>query len=144
MLAGRCLCFPLGERNDSNTSPAFPTIVLQQLMASGNYSAVVNRPWTHPLSALDVFFRTELGISTTGTSGIFLTLLGEVPGSSDREPEKRHWNGNWSRYVWHNGALNGTHAWALQIGGSSKPASRNLPPSTRTAGSPTTSRASSR
>ena len=223
VLAGRCLRFPLGERNYSNTSPAFPTIVLQQLMQSGNYSALVNRPWTHAGSALDVFFRTQLGIATTGTSGIFLTLLGEVPGHPNREPEKRHWSGdayywsgwdpkrphcswtggdcsfasyvganpgriNWdfsldevpfpytgtgaspgtgslateahvflafmaeywvnggagtdsaapligrkrngdaTRYVWHNGALNGTHAWALQIGGTSKPASRNLPP----------------
>jgi hypothetical protein len=223
VLAGRCLRFPLGERNYSNTSPAFPTIILQELMPSGNYSAIVNRPWTHGGSALDVFFRTELGIATTGTSGIFLTLLGDVEGHPNREPEKRHWSGdsyywndwdpkrpfcawtggactfssylganpgriNWgftldqvpfaytgtgaspgtgslateadvflafmaeywvnggagtdsatpqigrerngdsSRYVWHNGALNGTHAWALQIGGSDKPGSRNLPP----------------
>ena len=223
VLAGRCLRFPLGERNYSNTSPAFPTIVLQELMQSGRYSAVVNRPWTHGGSAIDVFFRTELGVDTTGTSGIFLTLLGEVPGYLNREPTKRQWdgdsyywsgwdpkrphcdwtgsgcsfsawrntdpgrinwgfaldevpfpytgtgaspgtgslsteaevflafmaeywvnggagtdsadpligrerNGDWSRYVWHNGALNGTYAWALQVGGSSKPASRNLPP----------------
>ncbi len=223
VLAGRCLRHPLGERNYSNTSPAFPVIILQELMASGNYSAVVNRPWTHAGSALDVFFRTQLGIDTTGTSGIFTTLLGEVAGYPNREPEKRHWdgdgytwtdwdpkrpfctwtgddcsfagytsaspgrinwgfqleqvpfaytgtganpgtgslaaeaivflafmaeywvnggagtdsatpligrerNGNWSRYVWHNGALNGTFAWALQVGGPNKPASRNLPP----------------
>jgi hypothetical protein len=223
VLAGRCLLFPLGQREYSNTSPAFPTIVLQELMHSGNYAAHINRPWTHEGSAIEVFFRTQLGIGTTGTSGVFLSLMADVPGYPNREPEKREWdgtsyygtdwdpkrpycdwsffncsfdrytsadpgrldwdfavaqvpfgfriegispgtgslateayaflafmaeywvnggagidgavpqigrqrNGDWSQYVWHNGALGGTFAWALQVGGSSKPGSRALPP----------------
>jgi hypothetical protein len=224
VLAGRCLRYPLGERSYSNTSPAFPTIILQQLMASGRYAAEIGRPSTHVGSAVDVFFRTELGVVTTGNRGVFLSLPAPSPeGFADREPAKRDWdgqsydwndwdakrphclwidpvcdfapwrnrdpgtinwswdleqvpfghtisgvspgtgslaveveaflafmgkywvnggagtdgadprigeerNGDWTRYVWHNGALAGSMAWAIQVGGPNKPASRSLPP----------------
>ncbi|HZJ10150.1 MAG TPA: hypothetical protein VFD39_10680, partial [Trueperaceae bacterium] len=214
----------LGQRTYSNTSPAFPTIIVQQLMSSGRYAAAVGEPSAHPGSALDVFFRTMLGVGTTGNLGAFLSLVGpNLEGYADREPAKRAWdgqsyygevwdakrphcvltaalcdfsawlnndpgmtnwswevemvpmgydlsgvspgtgslaveaepflrfmakywvnggagtdqanpqigeerNGDWTQYVWHNGALAGTEAWALQVGGPNKPASRNLPP----------------
>ncbi len=91
VLAGRCLQYPLGQYHYSNTSPAFPTIILQQLVASGRYAAKTGKLETHQGSALEVFFKTELGISTTATKGIFMSQ--GVENFGDREPEKRHWNG---------------------------------------------------
>jgi hypothetical protein len=73
VLAGRCLQYPLGQYHYSNTSPAFPTIILQQLVAAGRYAAKMGKPATHQGSALEVFFKTELGISTTATRGIFMS-----------------------------------------------------------------------
>ena len=49
-------------------------------------------PESHKGSALQVFFKTQLGVPTTATEGVFIT-----PGiqnfQGDREPKKRHWNG---------------------------------------------------
>ena len=217
VLAGRCLQYPLGQYHYSNTSPAFPTVILQQLLASGRYAAKMGKPETHQGSALEVFFKTELGIATTATKGIFMTQ--EVANIADREPDKRDWNGQtyygqawdlkrphciwkgnlcdfstwiiqkpgtinwswnlgrvpfssigtdlspgtgslaaeagvflkfmseywvggyennprigqkrnqvWNRYTTHNGALNGTYAWAIQLGGSGNPKEWKLPP----------------
>ncbi|NJK67564.1 MAG: serine hydrolase [Microcoleus sp. SU_5_3] len=217
VLAGRCLQYPLGQYHYSNTSPAFPTIILQQLLASGRYAAKTGKLETHQGSALEVFFKTELGIPTTATQGIFMSQGVEIRG--DREPEKRHWNGQnyygkgwdvkrphciwkgnscdfsswinpqpgtinwswnlspvpfssrstdlspgtgslaaeagvflkfmsqywvggyennprigekrnnvWNRYTAHNGALDGTHAWAIQLGGNNNPKEWKLPP----------------
>ncbi|NET91451.1 MAG: serine hydrolase, partial [Kamptonema sp. SIO1D9] len=117
VLAGRCLRYPLGENHYSNTSPAFPVIILEQLMASGHYAAEVGKPETHQESALQVFFQTELGVPTTGTKGIFKTQVVEnIPGYPNPEPIKRHWNGqtyNWTAWdtkrlhcVWNNGTCN--------------------------------------
>ncbi len=47
ILAGRCLQYPLGQYHYSNTSPAFPTIILEQLVASGRYAAKIGKPETH-------------------------------------------------------------------------------------------------
>ena len=47
VLAGRCLQYPLGQYHYSNTSPALPTIILQQLVASGRYAAKMGKPETH-------------------------------------------------------------------------------------------------
>ncbi|MCU0546430.1 MAG: beta-lactamase family protein [Oscillatoriaceae cyanobacterium Prado104] len=217
VLAGRCLQNPLGQYHYSNTSPAFPTIILQQLVASGRYAARMGKPDTHQGSALEVFFKTELGIPTTAVRGIFMSQ--GVENGGDREPEKRHWNGQnyygkgwdlkrphclwqgsfcdfsswiatkpgtidwswnleqvsfarrhtdlspgtgllaaeaevflkfmsqywvggyennprigerrnnvWNRYTAHNGALDGTHAWAIQLGGNRNPKEWKLPP----------------
>ncbi|MEG5172617.1 serine hydrolase [Microcoleus sp. B3-D7] len=217
ILAGRCLQYPLGQYHYSNTSPAFPTLILQQLIASGSYAAKMGKPATHQGSALEVFFKTELGISTAADRGIFMSQ--EVENIGDREPEKRHWNGKtyywqgwdlkrphciwkgsfcdfatwlnpkpgrinwswnlsqvpfssrntdlspgtgslaaeaevflkfmsqywvggyennprigekrnnvWNRYTAHNGALDGTHAWAIQLGGNNNPKEWKLPP----------------
>jgi Beta-lactamase len=217
VLAGRCLQYPLGQYHYSNTSPAFPTIILQQLVASGRFAAKMGKLETHQGSALEVFFKNELGISTTATTGIFMSQ--GVENFGDREPEKRHWNkknyygkgwdlkrphciwnGNfcdfsswinpkpgtinwswnlsqvpfarrstdlspgtgslaaeagvflkfmsqywvggyennprigerrnnvWNRYTAHNGALDGTEAWAIQLGGNNNPKEWKLPP----------------
>ncbi|MEG4999360.1 serine hydrolase [Microcoleus sp. B4-D4] len=217
VLAGRCLQYPLGQYHYSNTSPAFPTIIMQQLVASGRYAAKTGKPETHQGSALELFFKTELGIPTAANKGIFMTQ--EVENFSSREPEKRHWNGKnyygkgwdlkrphciwkgnfcdfsswintkpgrinwswnlsqvlfsrrntdlspgtgslaaeagvflkfmsqywvggyennprigekrnnvWNRYTAHNGALDGTHAWAIQLGGKNNPKEWKLPP----------------
>ncbi|MEG3845877.1 serine hydrolase [Microcoleus sp. herbarium19] len=217
VLAGRCLQYPLGQYHYSNTSPAFPTLILQQLVASGRYAAKMGKPETHPGSALEIFFKTELGISTAADRGIFMSQ--EVANIADREPEKRHWNGQnysgkgwdlkrphciwkgnlcdfsswinpqpgtinwswnlsqvpfssrntdlspgtgslaaeaevflkfmsqywvggyennprigerrnnvWNRYTAHNGALDGTLAWAIQLGGNNNPKEWKLPP----------------
>ncbi|MGL5065996.1 MAG: serine hydrolase [Microcoleus sp.] len=217
VLAGRCLQYPLGQYHYSNTSPALPTIILQQLMPSGRYAAEMGKLETHQESALEVFFRTELGIQTAATTGIFMSQ--GVENTGDREPEKRHWNGQnyygkgwdlkrphciwkgnscdfsswinqkpgtinwswnlsqvpfsrrhtdlspgtgilaasaevflkfmseywvggyennprigekrnnvWNRYTTHNGSLDGTHAWAIQLGGNNNPKQWKLPP----------------
>jgi hypothetical protein len=217
VLAGRCLQYPLGQYHYSNTSPAFPTIILQQLIASGRYAAQMGKPDTHQGSALEVFFKTELGIPTAAFQGIFMSQGVEITG--DREPEKRHWNGKnyygqgwdlkrphciwkgnscdfsswinpkpgtinwswnlsqvpfssrstglspgtgslaaeaevflkfmseywvsgyennprigekrnnvWNQYTTHNGSLDGTHAWAIQLGGNNNPKEWKLPP----------------
>ncbi|MBE9124276.1 serine hydrolase [Tychonema sp. LEGE 07199] len=217
VVAGRCLQYPLGQYHYSNTSPAFPTIIMQQLVASGRYAAKTGKPETHQGSALELFFKTELGIPTAANNGIFMTQ--EVENFSSREPEKRHWNGKdyygkgwdlkrphciwngrfcdfsswinakpgrinwswnlsqvlfsrrntdlspgtgslaaeagvflkfmsqywvggyennprigekrnnvWNRYTAHNGALDGTHAWAIQLGGKNNPKEWKLPP----------------
>jgi Beta-lactamase len=217
VLAGRCLQNPIGQYHYSNTSPALPTIILQQLVASGRYAAQMGKPDTHQGSALEVFFKTELGIPTAAFQGIFMSQ--GVENRGDREPEKRHWNGknyygqgwdlkrphciwkgnscdfsswinpkpgtiNWSwnlnqvpfssrstdlspgtgslaaeagvflkfmsqywvggyennprigeqrnnvwhRYTAHNGAFDGTHAWAIQLGGNNNPKEWKLPP----------------
>jgi len=92
VIAGRCLRYSLGKYRYSNTSPAFPTIILEGLMASGRYGADLGKPETHKGSALQVFFQTQLGVPTTATEGVFITpLVQNFPG--DREPKKRHWNG---------------------------------------------------
>ena len=96
ILAGRCLQYPIGEYHYSNTSPAFPGIILEQLVASGRYSARMGKPETHQGSALEVFFKTELGISTGADRGIFMSQ--GVANMVDREPDKRHWNGK--TYYW--------------------------------------------
>jgi hypothetical protein len=101
VLAGRCLRYPLGKYNYSNTSPAFPTIILRKLIASGRYGAdILHKPEIHKDSALQVFFQTQLGVTTTATEGIFITpLVQNYPG--DREPKKRHWNGkNYNWIAW--------------------------------------------
>ena len=217
VLAGRCLQYPLGQYHYSNTSPALPTVILQQLVASGRYSAKMGKAETHQGSALEVFFKSELGISTTAAKGIFMSQ--EVANIADREPDKRDWNGKtyywqgwdvkrphciwngklcdfstwikpqpgtinwswnlgqvpfssrnsdlspgtgslaaeaevflkfmseywvggyennprigekrnqvWNRYTAHNGALAGTHAWAIQLGGNQNPKEWKLPP----------------
>ena len=217
VLAGRCLQYPLGQYHYSNTSPALPTVILQQLVASGRYSAKMGKAETHQGSALEVFFKSELGISTTATKGIFMSQ--EVANIADREPDKRDWNGKtyywqgwdvkrphciwngklcdfstwikpqpgtinwswnlgrvpfssrntdlvpgtgslaaeaevflkfmseywvggyennprigekrnqvWNRYTTHNGALDGTYAWAIQLGGNGNPKEWKLPP----------------
>jgi hypothetical protein len=217
VLAGRCLQYPLGQYHYSNTSPAFPTVILQQLVASGRYAAKMGKPETHPGSALEVFFKSVFGFSTTADWGIFMTQ--EVANIADREPDKRHWNGKsyygqgwdvkrphciwkgnlcdfstwikpqpgtinwswnlgqvpfssrntdlspgtgslaaeagvflkfmsqywvggyennprigerrnnvWNRYTTHNGALDGTHAWAIQLGGNGNPKEWKMPP----------------
>ncbi len=95
VLAGRCLRNPLGTYEYSNTSPAFPVLILQQLVASHRYGAEIAKPNTHTNSALDIFFASEVGLATGGTDGIFVTQWVEnVPGHNYREPEKRHWNGS--------------------------------------------------
>ncbi|MBD0347056.1 MAG: hypothetical protein ICV63_19970, partial [Coleofasciculus sp. Co-bin14] len=92
VLAGRCLRYSLGKYNYSNTSPAFPSIILERLMASGRYGADLSKPETHKGSALQVFFQTQLGVPTTATEGVFITpLVQNFPG--DREPKKRNWDG---------------------------------------------------
>ena len=93
VLAGRCLRYPLGKYSYSNTSPAFPTIILKELMASGKYGAdLLGKPESHKGSALQVFFQTQLGVTTTATEGVLITPgVQNFPG--DREPKKRHWNG---------------------------------------------------
>jgi len=96
ILAGRCLQYPIGQYHYSNTSPAFPTIILEQLVASGRYAAKMGKPETHQGSALEIFFKTELGISTAADRGIFMTQ--GVANMVDREPEKRNWNGK--TYYW--------------------------------------------
>jgi hypothetical protein len=96
VLAGRCLQYPIGQYHYSNTSPAFPTIILEQLVASGRYAAKIGKPETHQGSALEVFFKTKLGISTAADRGIFMTQ--GVANMVDREPEKRDWNGK--TYYW--------------------------------------------
>ena len=217
VLAGRCLQYPLGQYHYSNTSPALPTVILQQLVASGRYSAKMGKAETHQGSALEVFFKSELGISTTATKGIFMSQ--EVANIADREPDKRDWNGKtyywqgwdvkrphciwngklcdfstwikpqpgtinwswnlgrvpfssrntdlvpgtgslaaeaevflkfmseywvggyennprigekrnqvWNRYTTHNGALDGTYAWAIQLGANGNPKEWKLPP----------------
>ena len=217
VLAGRCLQYPLGQYHYSNTSPALPTVILQQLVASGRYAAKMGKAETHQGSALEVFFKSELGISTTATKGIFMSQ--EVANIADREPDKRDWNGKtyywqgwdvkrphciwngklcdfstwikpqpgtinwswnlgrvpfssrntdlvpgtgslaaeaevflkfmseywvggyennprigekrnqvWNRYTTHNGALDGTYAWAIQLGGNGNPKEWKLPP----------------
>ena len=217
VLAGRCLQYPLGQYHYSNTSPALPTIILQQLVASGRYAAKMGKVETHQGSALEVFFKSELGISTTAAKGIFMSQ--EVANIADREPDKRDWNGKtyywqgwdvkrphciwngklcdfstwikpqpgtinwswnlgqvpfssrnsdlspgtgslaaeaevflkfmseywvggyennprigekrnqvWNRYTTHNGALDGTYAWAIQLGGNGNPKEWKLPP----------------
>ncbi len=94
VVAGRCLRHGLGHYQYSNTSPAFPVLILQQLMASHRYGATIAQPETHTNSALDVFFSSEVGIATDGTDGIFVTQwVQNVPGHNNPEPEKRHWNG---------------------------------------------------
>jgi hypothetical protein len=90
VLAGRCLQYPIGQYHYSNTSPAFPAIILEQLVASGRYSAKTGKPETHQGSALEVFFKTELGIPTAADRGIFMTQ--GVVNMVDREPEQRAWN----------------------------------------------------
>ncbi|MEG4345177.1 serine hydrolase [Microcoleus sp. A003_D6] len=217
ILAGRCLQYPLGQYHYSNTSPAFPTIILEQLVASGRYAAKMGKLETHQGSALEVFFKAELGISTTAARGIFMSQ--GLENIVDREPDKRDWNGQtyywqgwdvkrphciwkgslcdfyswlnpqpgtinwswnlgrvpfssrntdlvpgtgslaaeagvflkfmseywvggyennprigekrnqvWNRYTAHNGALDGTHAWAIQLGGNRNPKEWKLPP----------------
>ena len=217
VLAGRCLQYPLGQYHYSNTSPALPTVILQQLVASGRYSAKMGKAETHQGSALEVFFKSELGISTTAAKGIFMSQ--EVANIADREPDKRDWNGKtyywqgwdvkrphciwngklcdfstwikpqpgtinwswnlgrvpfssrntdlvpgtgslaaeaevflkfmseywvggyennprigekrnqvWNRYTTHNGALDGTYAWAIQLGANGNPKEWKLPP----------------
>jgi hypothetical protein len=96
VLAGRCLQYPIGQYHYSNTSPAFPTIILEQLVAAGRYAAKMGKPETHQGSALEVFFKTQLGISTAADRGIFMTQ--GVANTVDREPEKRAWNGK--TYYW--------------------------------------------
>lgn len=96
ILVGRCLQYPISQYHYSNTSPAFPTIILQQLVADGRYAAKMGKPETHQGSALEVFFKTKLGISTAADRGIFMTQ--GVANMVDREPEKRHWNGK--TYYW--------------------------------------------
>ena len=91
ILAGLCLQYPSGQYHYSNTSPAFPAIILEQLVASGRYAAKMGKPETHQGSALEVFFKTELGISTAADRGIFMSQ--GVANMVDREPEKRDWNG---------------------------------------------------
>jgi hypothetical protein len=94
VLAGRCLRYPLGKDSYSNTSPAFPTIILKELMASGRYAAdLLGKPETHKGSALQVFFQTQLGVPTTATEREYLLhhWIQNFPG--DREPKKRHWDG---------------------------------------------------
>ncbi|MEG3841019.1 serine hydrolase [Microcoleus sp. herbarium14] len=217
VLAGRCLQYPLDQYHYSNTSPAFPTVILQQLVASGRYAAKMGKPETHQGSALEVFFKSELGIPTAGDRGIFMSQAVENIGG--REPDKRDWNGKtyywqgwdvkrphciwngklcdfytwikpqpgtinwswnlgqvpfssrntdlvpgtgslaaeaevflkfmsqywvggyennprigekrnqvWNRYTAHNGALDGTYAWAIQLGGNNNPKEWKLPP----------------
>lgn len=96
VLAGRCLQYAIGQYHYSNTSPAFPTIILEQLLADGRYAAKMGKPETHQGSALEVFFKTQLGISTAADRGIFMTQ--GVANMVDREPEKRNWNGK--TYYW--------------------------------------------
>ncbi|AFZ24245.1 Beta-lactamase [Cylindrospermum stagnale PCC 7417] len=93
VMAGRCLRYSPGTKYSySNTSPAFPTIILERLMGSKRYGAEVGKPETHKGSALDIFFQTQLNVQTTATEGVFITsLVPNLPG--DREPKKRDWNG---------------------------------------------------
>ena len=102
VVAGRCLRYPLGQNSYSNTSPAFSTLVLYELMASGRLAAEVGEPATHTGSALDIFFQSQLGVTTTGNSGVFLSLAtGGMPGYPDREPAKRHWGaGTYDGTAW--------------------------------------------
>ena len=92
VLAGRCLRYPLGKDSYSNTSPAFPTIILKELIASGKYAAdLLGKPETHKGSALQVFFQTQL-YRPQLQKGVFITPgIQNFPG--DREPKKRHWDG---------------------------------------------------
>lgn len=92
VLGGQCLQYPLSQYNYFNTSSEFPTIILQQLIASGRSAAKTDKLETHQGSALEVFFKTELGIPTTATNEILLSQGVETFG--DCEQKKRHCNKN--------------------------------------------------
>ncbi len=69
-VAGRCLAWPFGTYEYSNTGPLFLMAVTEHLTGR-LFAARDGYPDTHEGSALDIFFERKLGVDTTGGSGIF-------------------------------------------------------------------------
>lgn len=71
VIAGRCLRYPLGVYSYSNTSPSFSTLIIRELVASGNLSAPSGNPAAHETSALSIFLQQTIGLDTAADDGIF-------------------------------------------------------------------------
>jgi hypothetical protein len=99
VLAGRCLRYPLGVYSYSNTSPAFSALIIEQLVASGNFSAPTGDPAAHDASALGIFLEQSVGIATSADRGIFdVQGAVDVPGVTWRGAEFRAWSNSGNTY----------------------------------------------
>jgi hypothetical protein len=93
VLAGRCLRYPLDVYSYSNTSPSFSTMMIEMMVASGNFVAPSGYPAAHNGSALDIFLAETVGIQTEADEGIF-DFQGaiDVPGWTWRGANFRAWS----------------------------------------------------
>lgn len=102
------------------------------LVGLGKFSETINWSWNLrqvPFSSRSTGLSPGTG-SLAAEAEVFLKFMSEywVSGyeNNPRIGEKR--NNVWNRYTTHNGSLDGTHAWAIQLGGNNNPKEWKLPP----------------
>ncbi len=81
----------------SNDGPGYIIVVAERLR-NRPFAASNGDPASHNGSLLHEFFLEELGITTTGQSGIFRAQLTTPFLPGDPEPKKRIWNGGQNTY----------------------------------------------
>lgn len=81
----------------SNDGPGYIIIIAENLK-NKRFAADNGNPASHTGSLLHEFFLEELGVPTTGQSGIFRAHLTTPFPPGDPEPKKRIWNGEQNTY----------------------------------------------